>query len=104
MKMSASLRIQPINIRRRHSLNPDSLRISPLATNSNGSVTTPRAILTRNRRSFVFSSTGVVSAASHVPHTANTHMHGSSIVAIDNKIEQAMVSDFCSLFVNFSFC
>lgn len=91
--MATSLQIQPINIRRRHSLNPENLRISPLVTN--GVLTSPRTILTRNRRSFVFSSTGVVSTTTaHVPHSATnvqTHVHGS-ILAIDSKIEQAMVS------------
>ncbi|KAI6191445.1 hypothetical protein M3Y97_00228900 [Aphelenchoides bicaudatus] len=38
-------------------------------------------------------STGVVSAVNHAPHSASNlhaHVHGSSIVAIDSKIEQAM--------------
>lgn len=77
-----------MSTRRRHSLNPDNLKISPLVTGSNGD--SPISILTRNRRSFVFSSTGGASSTGiHMPHSATniqSHVHGSSIVAIDSKM------------------
>lgn len=57
-------------VRRRHSLNPETVEKPP-----------NNHIFTRNRRSFVFSSTGNAGNAGNSP-----------IVAIDSKIEQAMVS------------
>lgn len=110
----------PNNVRRRHSLAPETISsarhpqvmlpgqpTSPLAINSARMVMaapfsaniSPRLLLTTNRRSFIFSHSPGNAAAFHASGANSGVLHGGQYVhnshhllAIDSKIEQAMVS------------
>lgn len=88
--------------RRRHSLAPDAPQQYPLHSSPSS-----RSLLTRNRRSFVFSSSinggGPAAATSPTASLSSSNAQNAQIVAIDSKIEQAMVGCFPILFCSFFF-
>ncbi|KAI1730463.1 TSC-22/dip/bun family domain-containing protein [Ditylenchus destructor] len=78
-------RLIPVPIRRRHSLAPENMSV-PAGMSPPQPPVPPRMLLTRNRRSFNFSSSiNGAGGAGTTPSSQN-----AQIVAIDSKIEQAM--------------